>query len=181
MINFAMLARSSAFCKKGFTFFRLSHIICGVCAGSRREYLSSEVRYAAQSSFSRADVRYLPRSGLCYALRWLSGRLYLYQPRSGLRQRADRQHRASERSAPAGRLGRVSEISHSDFVFRARDNGGGVHPHPLPQFPAAALAAAGAIAGDRVSVRRRLPAAHARPAGKCTCLVRMCHAGAYLP
>lgn len=48
-------------------------------------------------------------------------------------------------------------------------------------FRAAALAAAGAIAGDRVFVRRRLPAAHARPAGKRTCLVRMCHAGAYLP
>ena len=40
---------------------------------------------------------------------------------------------------------------------------------------------AGAFAGDRVSVRCRLPAAHARPAGKRACLVRMRHAGAYLP
>ncbi len=70
---------------------------------------------------------------------------YTYLPRAGLCQRADGQHRASERGAAAGRLGRVSEISHSDFVFRARDNGGGVHPHPLPQFPAAALAAAGLL------------------------------------
>ena len=30
----------------------------------------------------------------------------------------------------------------SDFVLRARDNGGRIHPYPLPQFPAAALAAA---------------------------------------
>ena len=56
--------RVKRFLQKGFTFSRLSHIRCGVCAASRREYVSNEVRYAAQSSFSRADVRYLPRSGL---------------------------------------------------------------------------------------------------------------------
>ena len=69
--------RVKRFLQKGFTFSRLSHIRCGVCAASRREYVSNEVRYAAQSSFSRADVRYFPRSGLRHALRRLSGRLYL--------------------------------------------------------------------------------------------------------
>ena len=69
--------RVKRFLQKGFTFSRLSHIRCGVCAASRREYVSNEVRYAAQSSFSRADVRYLPRSGLRHALRRLSGR-YTY-------------------------------------------------------------------------------------------------------
>ena len=74
---------SSGFCRKGLRFFGYRMYYGSFAPDLRRKSNSNEVRYAAQSSFSRADVRYLPRSGLRHALRRLSGRLYL-QSRDGV-------------------------------------------------------------------------------------------------
>ena len=69
-------------------------------------FLDRRRSFYAISQTSRTDVRSFYYRSVSLRLRRLTGCLYLFIPRQGLRQRPDRQHRADGRQAVCGQVGR---------------------------------------------------------------------------
>ena len=129
-------------------------------------FLDRRRSFYAISQTSRTDVRSFYYRSVSLRLRRLTGCLYLFIPRQGLRQRPDRQHRADGRQAVCGQVGRGTALPDSPLRLCAGHFCGRVHPPQAQADAVAPLASAGGAVRDPDALRRGLFAAGAESAGQ---------------
>ena len=144
-------------------------------------FLDRRRSFYAIAQTSRTDVRSFYYRSVSLRLGRLTGCLYLFIPRQGLRQRPDRQHRADGRQAVCGRVGRGTALPDAPLRLCAGHFCGRVHPPQAQADAVAPLASAGGAVRDPAALRRGLFATGAKSASQLPRLLLLRHAGTILP